>query len=207
MNRNEKNLKSRQKIIAGAQAEFGEKSYSEASLNNICTANGISKGIIYHYFKDKDELYLVCVQECFDALTIELSILEFSEGHHLEQTLQSYFDARLSFFSRFPYFFKIFCDAVAVPPVHLREAIADIKKEFDAFNIEILTRLLEQVKLRNTISIEEAVSYIYQFQNFFNFQYQKEFECGINIGALSKQHEESCKRFLDIILHGMIARD
>lgn len=69
MKRKEKNLQSRQRILEGALKEFSAKSYGEASLNNICNDNGMSKGIIYYYFKDKDELYLLCVKECFDALT------------------------------------------------------------------------------------------------------------------------------------------
>ena len=69
MNRDEKNLQTRQKIIDNALSEFSEKSYGEASLNSICATGNLSKGIIYHYFKDKDQLYLICVKECFDALT------------------------------------------------------------------------------------------------------------------------------------------
>lgn len=69
MKRKEKSLLSRKKIINSAIAEFGINSYAEASLNAICKNSNISKGIIYHYFKDKDELYLVCVTECFDSLT------------------------------------------------------------------------------------------------------------------------------------------
>ena len=66
MKREEKNLQSRQRILEGALKEFSAKSYAEASLNNICNDNDISKGIIYHYFKDKDQLYLLCAR---NALT------------------------------------------------------------------------------------------------------------------------------------------
>ena len=37
-----------------ALAEFSGQSYGASSVNNICSAQGISKGIIYHYFKTKD---------------------------------------------------------------------------------------------------------------------------------------------------------
>ncbi|MGZ9586811.1 TetR/AcrR family transcriptional regulator [Paenibacillus marinisediminis] len=207
MKREEKNLQSRLKIVEGALAEFGEKSYVEASLNNICSTNGISKGIIYHYFKDKDELYLVCVQKCFDALTADLSNLELPEGNDIETTMQCYFDARLSFFGQHPLLFNIFRDAVAVPPLHLREAIGEIKSRFDAFNIEILTKLLEQAKLRKNINIEEAVSNFCHFQDYFNFQYHKVYKNCLRDEPLPKHHEESCKRFLDILLYGMVERE
>ena len=56
-----------------ALAEFSGQGYGASSVNNICSAQGISKGIIYHYFKTKDDLFLACVKECFSLLTAYLS--------------------------------------------------------------------------------------------------------------------------------------
>ncbi len=33
--------------------EFSKQGYGASSINTICSAQGISKGIIYHYFKTK----------------------------------------------------------------------------------------------------------------------------------------------------------
>ena len=55
--------------------EFSAKGYTGASLNTACAENNISKGIIYHHFKDKNELYLLCVEKCFNSLTAHLSAL------------------------------------------------------------------------------------------------------------------------------------
>ena len=62
MNREEKNRQTRAKILAGATAEFAAHGYEAASLNTVCLSGGISKGIIYHYFESKDELYLACLK-------------------------------------------------------------------------------------------------------------------------------------------------
>ena len=80
MKREEKNQLSKDKILNAAIAEFGVKSYESASLNNICSDHNISKGLIYHYFANKDELYLCCVKACFDALT------EFLDGEEYDFT-------------------------------------------------------------------------------------------------------------------------
>lgn len=45
--------------------EFGEKGYDNASINTICAKYSISKGLIHHNFKNKDELYLWSVEESF----------------------------------------------------------------------------------------------------------------------------------------------
>ena len=85
MKREEKNILSRQRSLEAALREFSEKSYDTASMNTICTENNISKGIIYHYFKDKDELYLLCAGECFDKLTACLEGLKAAVADNPEQ--------------------------------------------------------------------------------------------------------------------------
>ena len=58
MNREEKNQQMQRRIMDSALAEFAKQGYSASSVNTICAAQGVSMGIIYHYFKNKDELYL-----------------------------------------------------------------------------------------------------------------------------------------------------
>ena len=72
MKREEKNALSQQRILEAAMEEFSRKGYEGASLSTACAEKGISKGIVYHHYKDKDELYLRCVQLCFDAVTAAL---------------------------------------------------------------------------------------------------------------------------------------
>ena len=67
MNQEQKTALAKQRILEAAMKEFAERGYDGASLNTVCAENGISKGIIYHHFKDKDDLYLLCAAECFTA--------------------------------------------------------------------------------------------------------------------------------------------
>lgn len=64
MKQSEKTKRTKEKIMAAAMEEFGTKSYDAASLNTMCIENQISKGLIYHNFKNKDQLYLQCVGQC-----------------------------------------------------------------------------------------------------------------------------------------------
>ena len=47
-----------------------------------------SKGIIYHYFADKEELYVICVAECFNALTSYLTQALSGISGSVEQRLR-----------------------------------------------------------------------------------------------------------------------
>lgn len=47
----------REKLINAAIDEFSKYPFEKASTNNIVKNAGISKGLLFHYFKDKQELY------------------------------------------------------------------------------------------------------------------------------------------------------
>lgn len=202
MNRDEKNFQTRQKIIDSALLEFSEKSYGEASLNTVCAAGTISKGIIYHYFKDKDELYLVCVQECFDVLTAYLQGVVTGDECSPEAALEHYFDARIAFFGLHPLYLKLFCNAVMNPPAHLLSDIAALSAAFNALNISVLTSLLETVTLCADVTIAEVVEVFREYQDFVNTRFQMQ-----TFGESTlKEHEERCRRSLKILLYGVIER-
>ena len=46
----------RNRILGAAAHEFAERGYEAASVNRIITEAGISKGSLYYYFDDKEDL-------------------------------------------------------------------------------------------------------------------------------------------------------
>ncbi len=51
------------KIIDAALDEFAGKDFDAASLNSIIEKAGISKGSMYHYFANKEDLYLYIIDQ------------------------------------------------------------------------------------------------------------------------------------------------
>jgi len=204
MKREEKNIQTRQQIINSALAEFGINSYSEASLNTICKNGNISKGIIYHYFKDKDELYLVCVTECFIRLTTFLNSEKIT-FNNVEQDIEKYLDLRQEFFKENPGFDNIFTNALLQPPKHLVKQIEDIKAELDNYNINFYKQILKNVKLKNDISREEAIEYFLIFQESFNYYFQNKIYGDYR--KLFDEHELKLSKLLKIMFHGMVQEE
>jgi len=56
-------LKEMPELFDAALTEFSEKSFDEASLNNIIKAAGSNKGSFYYRFSDKNDLYLCLVDK------------------------------------------------------------------------------------------------------------------------------------------------
>lgn len=202
MNRDEKNLQSRQKILDSALQEFGEHSYSEASMNDICSGGNISKGIIYHYFSDKDALYLACVKECFDALVAYLKARITVNSEDIEVDLCRYFETRIEFFDQNPVFLKLFYSAVSAPPRHLLSQIAETKAEFDQLNITVLTTLLNKLKLRPDVTVEQVIEEFLLYQDAVNTHYQLQAKDNTSL----EEHDRRCNRALSILLYGVVDR-
>ena len=200
MKREEKNQQTRRRILESALAEFAEQGYGASSVNTISNGEGLSKGIIYHYFPTKDDLYLACVEECFQMLTGHLQSHTNMEGQTAEERLEQYFRVRLDFFEQNPQYQRIFCDAVIMPPAHLEASIQEKKAPFDRF--DSLNRMLEPVSLRSDLSREDVVDTFRQYQDYINARYQMTGSEKIDI----RDHEESCRRALRILLYGVVER-
>lgn len=67
----------RQDLIRNsAMAEFGENSFKKTSADAIAKRAGVSKGLLFHYFKDKRELYLYlyhyAMEECIRKYMVKM---------------------------------------------------------------------------------------------------------------------------------------
>jgi AcrR family transcriptional regulator len=65
-------------LLDAATREFSEHGYEDASLNRIVEAAGISKGTVYYYFSDRDDLYATVVARVAAALVPALDLAAFA---------------------------------------------------------------------------------------------------------------------------------
>ena len=59
------------RILNAAMKEFAQKGFEKASTNEIVKEADISKGLLFHYFKDKKNLFLFLYDHCIDVSTNE----------------------------------------------------------------------------------------------------------------------------------------
>jgi TetR/AcrR family transcriptional regulator len=204
MKREEKSALSKQRIIEAAIQEFSRNGYNGASLNTVCAENGISKGIIYHYFKDKNELYLVCVRLCFEKLTQYMKERRNNFTGTLEEKLQAYFDGRFRFFLENPLFLGIFADAAFTPPASLIAQIAVCRRDFDEFSISVLTEFLSSEHVRKDLTIPAIVEDFRSYIDYFNLRFAGSFGKNVPSESVLCEHEKMCYRQLNMLLYGVL---
>lgn len=193
MKQAEKNQKSRTYILTHAFAEFAAHGYAGSSLNEICAAGGISKGLLYHYYKNKDMLYLACVERLFADLTAHLRTQINADSI----TPADYFAARLRFFRANPQHQRLFYDVNAYPPPHLSEGLQQARADFDQLSDELVRAVLAGQILAPGLDLADAMRQFRAFVDFFGV-YLRE-------GA-PDETERQAEALLHTLLYGLIAR-
>jgi len=86
----------REALLAAAGEEFAEKGFEGASLNRVIEAAGFSKGSLYYYFEDKEDLYRTVAEEAMGR------VLEAVGGYPdpVELTAADYWERLREFFLR-----------------------------------------------------------------------------------------------------------
>ncbi|MBS5149829.1 MAG: TetR/AcrR family transcriptional regulator [Butyricicoccus pullicaecorum] len=202
MKQQEKTQKTKERILAAAIEEFGSKGYDIASVNSICEAGQIPKGLLYHNFKGKDELYLLCVKTCYDEMTTALKAHPF-EIRNAKEGLQNFLMIRQSFFHENPHYANIFFNTVLQPPKHLARELVQLRSGIDAYFSQCYLAILDCLTLRNGITRELALEYFLAASEMFNRYFQKKAEQNRDYRELIEDHEGRLSAIFDIMFYGV----
>jgi len=184
------------KIQEAALEEFGANGYASGTINNICK-RGINKGLVYHNFKDKDELYLVCLEiSCKKLVTL------VEESSCTSDQLQ-YMKLRLQFFTDYPNEAHIFFEAILQPQEKLRDRIQKILQPFEDLNEKIYRSVVSGITLRDGITEDDAISYFRQMQRMFNGYFSSSAYRHIALDEQIREHEMDLPKLLDFMLYGI----
>lgn len=197
MKKSEKTELTRKKILMAAITEFGTNGYDSSKLNNLCNDNGISKGLIYHNFNNKDDIYLNCVDYSIH------SFIDFMKAQKVGSDLQKYMSLRFNFFEENPLICRIFFEAILQPPKHLICDINEIKKDLDKMNKEIYMSALNKLNLRDGVSQEEAIEYYSIMQEMFNGYFSSSAYSNTAFSTIVNEHEVKLSKMFDFMLYGI----
>lgn len=196
MNRDEKNEMTRGHILRTAVKEFADRGYDGSSMNDVCALGGFSKGIIYHYYADKKELYLACMKEMFQNLT------EYIRKNLKTESLDAYCACRMNFFAQNQDEAMLFLQAVTETNKDLAAGIRQTRREFDVLNREVLKGSLAGLKLREDIREDEIMEIVMCLTTFLNTQ----FPGNRSDEKQVMRHETYVQKAISILLYGIVKR-
>lgn len=196
-----KTIRSRERIIRCATELFGEKGYDDFAVNGLCTQYGISKGLFYHNFSGKDELFLRCVEDCYKKLLDVLTADSEIPG------IERYIELRLRFFEENPHLSRIFFESFIQTEAPVFEGIKEARKSLIDFNRLVYSNFLNTIELRQGITREDAMEYFGMLQEMINRYYSNPVFRKEHVKFLETEHRKTLSKFLEYTIFGIVKKE
>ena len=85
----------RQKLLAAARREFAASGLAGARVDEIAARAGVNKQLVYHYFGDKDALYLAVLEWVYEEIRAQerkLNLVGLPPERAIRKLIESSFD-------------------------------------------------------------------------------------------------------------------
>ena len=168
------NPEKQERILNASLKEFAQKGYTNASTNEIVKSAGISKGLLFHYFSNKKELYLFLYNHFVDVLMEELfNELDFTERDIFER-LKSLMILKNRLMARHPEVFNFMMSASMEASEEVKEALNNASTELMNTSFGRLFDNIDLAKFREGTDIPRTINIImWTLEGFSNQELEK----------------------------------
>jgi AcrR family transcriptional regulator len=83
----------REQLLEAGVALFAVRSWEEISIEEIASAGGVSRGLLYHYFSGKRDYYIACIEHVVERLLALQPDQAMPADARLRTGLQRYFES------------------------------------------------------------------------------------------------------------------
>ena len=152
----------RERLIRASIEEF-TRGYEAASTNEIVRKAGISKGLLFHYFGSKKNLYMTVFREVVQRTT-ETLLSRAGElpGDVIERMLRLTL-IKLELYREDPKGWHFLADAVSNPPNELKQEIRSVQAELTDFGMKAFLTGLDLAQLRPDVDAECLLRFVLLF--------------------------------------------
>lgn len=109
----------RQKLLTAARREFARSGLAGARVDEIAERAGVNKQLVYHYFGDKDALYLAVLEWVYEEIRTQERKLNL-EGMPPEQAIRKLIEASFDHLAAHPDFIVLLNDENRSGAPHVR---------------------------------------------------------------------------------------
>lgn len=159
-------------IINSAIHVFAQKGYKKAATDDIILLAGISKGSLFAYFKNKQNLFLYIYDFVLDKIINELLQDDMSDEKDVLERLKRFFLAELELMNQYPDMFEF------VKMVNT-ETIPDLSDIISEHNLDKVNQSYAKVfenidpsNFKDDIKLEDALNIIRWTLNGISEQYR-----------------------------------
>lgn len=195
-------------ILDACIQEFADKGYENASTNTMVKAAGISKGILFHYFKNKRGLFIYVLDYCFSTLVEQYNQYPLKETGDIFQRLSEVSVIKLKLTHANPEISKIIMDALVNSQEDIR---SEIERKYNQLSSEYMSAFFQEIdysKFRSGVNPSKAIEILMLFLKALGDQYLKNYQ-GKEQDLLQNYDKlvEEYNEYMEILKLGMYSSD
>lgn len=153
-------LEKQEKILEVCIREFADKGFDKASTNEIVKNSGISKGILFHYFKNKKNLFIFVYDYAMELCMDEFYKKIDEKERDIFIKLRQIASFKMELMYKYPMIFKFFEVAVGEDCNEVKSEIEERKKRLIESNYSKVFNNIDASKFRNGVDVSRAMNII-----------------------------------------------
>ncbi len=197
----------KEQIIRVSIEEFALKGYRNASTNSIIKRLGISKGVLFLYFKNKKNLYLYLVEYLVKKLVDDFFIVYPLKDPGISIDV---FDNLGEYYKKLiqmsPEYFLFLLEAFMYPPEDLKQDIEDRHNKAH----DVIVESLSTVGFRKGIDLQLVVNLLHMVTYFVGQAIVKRYnfkeDWADEIKKDVDQYAQAYAKYVDILKYGVLDR-
>lgn len=144
------------RMINGAMKVFALNGYEKASTDVIIKEAGISKGLLFHYFGSKKNLYEFVVEYCGRYLSVELAAGISDAEKNIFERIRLAEEAKLRMLKNYPYLdLLLICVQSEIHP-DAAECAKNWADKVDSLYESLINGAADEALLRGSLTLESA---------------------------------------------------
>jgi hypothetical protein len=148
------------RIVNAVMKEFAQKGYDRASTNEMVKEAGISKGLLFHYFKNKKQLYLFLVDYCYDVIVDEFyKKVDLSEPDFFKRVREA-IHIKMEMLIQYPDIFKFMEEAFLEDAADIKQEMEKKKREMTDINLGKFFEGIDYSKFRPDVDLKIVLKII-----------------------------------------------
>ncbi|MEH7248382.1 TetR/AcrR family transcriptional regulator [Neobacillus niacini] len=153
-------IEKRDRIINAAIKEFAQKGYDSASTNEIVKEASISKGLLFHYFKNKKQLFFFLFDYCYNVVADEFyKKVDLTERDFFKRIRQAV-QIKTELQAQYPDILTFIQEAVMQDSAEIKVELDKKIQELNAVNIGAVYEGIDLSKFRDDVDVQKILKII-----------------------------------------------
>ncbi|HCX62694.1 MAG TPA: hypothetical protein DHU59_09685 [Clostridiales bacterium] len=194
----------RDKILEASLDEFAEYGYDKASTDRISEKAGVSKGLIFHYFGSKDNLYMIIINKCIDDFFDKFNKMKFDDSEFIQKFIQIT-KMKYNFFVNNPMHYRILTRGFYNAPKKLQEKLKFRYSELKQIGLNILVDMIKDLPIKENISADDILAVFESITGLMESKYLPYFTEDIdNFEEIYDGVIDEYIKLINIVLYGIL---